>query len=94
MNLKFTANTLVAAEKSAGKSFVDIIAELDSKSGASLTTIRALLAAGLAGANSNYLVFLDDHGAGKVIDERGIDVVAVEIGKALRTYFGKDTANG
>ncbi|WP_172350836.1 hypothetical protein [Mesorhizobium sp. NZP2298] len=53
MNLKFNANTLVAAERSAGKPFVDIVAELNSDDGASLTTIRALLAAGVAGARQD-----------------------------------------
>lgn len=89
MNLKLTANALCAVEQSVKKPFVDIIAELESEGGASLSTLRALLAAGIAVGRYPNMPFLhlDTDEAGRVLDERGIHAVATEVGKALRAYF-------
>lgn len=89
MNLKFNANALCAVEHSLKKPFVEIIQELESETGASLSTLRALLAAGITHGRypSLPVSYLNLDEAGRVIDERSIDAVAVEVGKALRTYF-------
>ncbi len=94
MNLKFNANGLAAAEKSLGKPLVAILAELESEDGTSLSTLRALVAAGRMGALYANLpaVFLDEFAAGRLIDEHGTAKVAEAVGKALRAYFERDAA--
>jgi hypothetical protein len=89
MNLKFNANVICAAEHSLKKPFVEIVGELESADGPALSTLRALLAAGLSGKRWSGMptVFLDIHEAGRLIDERGVDAVAADVGKALREYF-------
>lgn len=91
MKLVFSANAFANAEKTAGKSLADIITELNSDAGASLTTIRALLAAAVTEAEYPKFPWAipDVYAAGKLIDEHGIETVAMEIGKALRSYFDK-----
>ncbi|OQM77570.1 hypothetical protein [Manganibacter manganicus] len=89
MNLKINANAICAAERALGKPFVEIITELEAKEGPALSTLRALLAAGLATARwPNFpVLYIDEHEAGRLIDEHGIDATAAEIGGALRGYF-------
>jgi len=94
MDLKFTANSVCAAERALGKSFGDILAELDSDQGASLSTLRALVAAGqlgdkYAGLHPMFLSVLrpDEYEAGKLIDAEGVEVAATAVGTALRGYF-------
>ncbi len=96
MNLTYTANTLCAAEKSAGKPFIAMIAEMESDEGVSLTTLRALVAAGRAGDlyGAMPVVFLDEMSAGKLIDDHGTEACAEAVGKALRAYFERSVANG
>jgi len=96
MNLTYTANTLCAAEKSAGKPFIAMIAEMESDEGVSLTTLRALVAAGRAGDlyGSMPLIFLDEMAAGNLIDDHGTEACAAAVGKALRAYFERSVANG
>jgi len=91
MNLKYNANVICAAEKALNKRFVEILEELESKEGASLSTLRALLAAGVSGAQypGGMFDFIDTARAGSLIDQHGVDVIAADIGKALRGYFAR-----
>lgn len=97
MNLKLNANGLCAVERALNKPFTAIIAELESDPGPALSTLRALLAAGIASAKWGDFVTIamDENEAGRLIDQHGVDAVAVEVGKALRTYFDEvRIANG
>lgn len=47
-DLEFSVGRLALAERALGKSASDIIAEVSAESGASVTTLRGLLAAGMA----------------------------------------------
>lgn len=96
MNLAYNTNLLCAAEKSAGKPFIAMIAEMESDEGVSLTTLRALVAAGRAGDlfGAMPVVFLDEMAAGKMIDVHGTEACAEAVGKALRAYFERGVANG
>jgi hypothetical protein len=89
MNLKFNANAICAAERALKMPFVEIVGELESEAGPALSTLRALLAAGITGARwrGTPFVFLDVHEAGRLIDERGVSAIAADVGKALREYF-------
>ncbi|MFC3207204.1 hypothetical protein [Aquamicrobium soli] len=89
MNLKFNANALCAVERALKQPFAAIIAELESEAGPALSTLRALLAAGIASAKWGdfVTVAMDEAEAGRLIDQRGVDAVALEVGKALREYF-------
>lgn len=89
MNLTYTANALCAVEEKLGKSLVSILAELELEEGASLTTLRALVAAGRHGAMYAAMpaTFLDEHTAGRLIDEHGAASCSGAVGKALKTYF-------
>lgn len=94
MNLTFTANTLCAAERAIGKPLVAILAELESDAGASLTTLRALVAAGRHGAMYASLpaVYLDEFSAGRLLDEHGTTASAEAVGKAFKEYFARSAA--
>lgn len=89
MKLNFTANALTAVEAALGKPLVAVLAELETEEGASLTTLRALVAAGRFGALYPKLpaAFLDEHSAGRLIDEYGPAVAAAAVGEAIEEYF-------
>lgn len=94
MNLTFTANTLCAAERAIGKPLVAILAELESDAGASLTTLRALVAAGRHGAMypTMPVIYIDEPAAGRLIDDRGTTASAEAVGKAFKEYFARNSA--
>ncbi|WP_315924832.1 hypothetical protein [Mesorhizobium sp. SP-1A] len=94
MNLLFNTNSICAAEAALGRPFVDMIAELESRSGPSLSTLRALLAAGVMAAQYPKMpyAFIDVEQAGRLIDEHGVPAVGAEVGKSLRAYFENKTA--
>jgi predicted ATPase len=56
MNLKFNTNVLAAAEQSLRKPLITILEELESEEGVSLTTLRALVAAGRYGAEYSQVI--------------------------------------
>jgi hypothetical protein len=89
MDIKFTANAICAAERALKKPFVEIVGELESEAGPALSTLRALLAAGISAAKWQGLpvALIDEHEAGRLIDERGVDAISADVGKALREYF-------
>ena len=90
MNLKFDTNVLAAAEESLRKPLVAILAELESEEGASLSTLRALVAAGTYRTkypSMDFLpVILDEPSAGRLIDDGGTTAAAEAVGKALREF--------
>lgn len=94
MKLVFNANGLAAAEQSLRKPLVAILAELESEEGCSISTLRALVAAGRMGALYANLpaVFLNEFEAGHLIDEHGTAKTAEAVGKALKAYFERDAA--
>jgi hypothetical protein len=100
MDIKFTANAICAAERVIGKPFGAIIGELESEDGASLSTVRALLAAGRVGARYadmstirlDHFVAFEEAAAGTMIDAEGVDAVAAALGTALREYFAPAVA--
>ena len=95
INLKFNANVLCAAEKYAGEKIVEILEDMDSEAGISLTSLRALVAAGRAGAaypSTFPIAFLDEHAAGILIDSHGTAETAVAVGQALRDYVQRGAA--
>lgn len=74
MNLKYDVRRMIAAEQMLGKTVQAIIDELGSDQGASLTTISAMVACGIAGDDLFIL-----HGAGAIVDalyaRRAMDLI-------------------
>lgn len=97
MKLVFNTNVLAAAELSLRKPLISILAELESEEGCSLSTLRALVAAGRYGVeyprrHSFFPVFIDETTAGRLIDEHGTGTAAEAVGKALKAYLERDAA--
>ena len=93
MNLRYNANVLCAVEHAVRKPLVEVLAELESDGGTSLSTLRALVAAGQYGATfPNFpATMLDEYQAGHLIDKHGTAACAEAVGKALKSYFSKVT---
>ena len=94
MNLTYNANVLCAAERVVGKTMIAICTELESDDGVSLSTLRALVAAGRAGAQygDGILVHLDEFAAGRLIDQHGNGACVEAVGKALKAYIERSAA--
>lgn len=101
LNLRYTVNVMCLAEASLGKPLSVIFEELESEQGASLMTLRALVAAGrvhlntpfrtalVPGINAPLTPFYDENAAGKLIDDHGINEVAGQVGVAIRGFVKK-----
>lgn len=98
LNLTFTVNALCVAETRLRKPLVAILEELQSEEGASLNTLRALVAAGriahthpayaAAGFDGAIGACYNQAKAGEIIDRHGIDFVAAAVGTSLRAFVG------
>lgn len=101
LRLRYTVNTLCIAEASLGQPLASIFDEVNSEAGTSLRTLRALVAAGRVhlspmagferapGANVSLTPYYDENTAGRLIEKHGIDVVAEQVGTALRQFITK-----
>lgn len=94
LTLTYDANKLCDAERLAGRPLAAMLAELESDEGASLTTLRALYAAGMINVSYPYLPAGPWHAemAGRAIDRHGTARCAEAVGKGLAAYFDRGAA--
>lgn len=101
LDLHYTVSTCCLAEASLGKPLASIFEELQSEEGASLKTLRALVAAGRVHKFPGYAIAnhmggmlqqcFDEVAAGKLIEKHGLDAVASQVGLALGAFIAKLT---
>jgi len=101
LRLRYTVNTLCIAEASLGQPLASIFDEVNSEAGTSLRTLRALVAAGrvhlnpmaaiaeVPGYGVSLAPYYDENAAGGLIEKHGINVVAEQVGVALRRFIAK-----
>lgn len=98
MKLVFDINSIVAAEQSLGKSLNEMLEEMQAERGASLRTLRALVAAGIMGAHTHRLPkaridmsrhFYREDAAAEAIEVEGIENTVMAVSAALRTFLDR-----
>lgn len=94
LNLKFDINALCVAEALTGKKAVEILDEMEAQEGTSLSTLRALVAAGRVYSSPyakmpfiNMVGLADERAAGMLIETVGLNVTAAAVGEALQQFF-------
>lgn len=90
MQLTFSVESLVAAEKTSGKSLPEMLAELESEIGASVTTVQALVLAGIVNARGSFHIqtemMLRHSRANELIEKYGIPASIAAIGAGLKEF--------
>ncbi|TCK27979.1 hypothetical protein EV667_1975 [Ancylobacter aquaticus] len=102
LRLKFSVASIVWAEKALETKLASIVDELQSESGPSLRTMRALLTAGspsdmerkmldMSSALSSIGVYLDQRNGSRLITEYGIAACSAAVGNALGVFLASIT---
>lgn len=106
LRLKFSVAAIIWAEKALDAKLAGIVSELESDTGPSLRTLRALLTAGapsqldrlvleMSGALGGSVGHLDQRNGSRLIEEHGVAACSAAVGKAMGEFLAtivKDAA--